>query len=58
MKTKQKLRNAARERRRFPAKRTEAGNAACRLLRLAFYCVKGEQFTRVSGRLLCQVAEA
>ena len=51
MKTRQKLRNAARERRRFPEKRTEAGNAAWRMLRLAFYCLKDEKFTRVSGRL-------
>lgn len=55
MKARQKLRNAARERRRFPEKRTETGDAAWRLLRLAFYCVGGGQFARVSGRLLYEV---
>lgn len=54
MKARQKLRNAARERRRFPEKRTETGDAAWRLLRLAFYCLKNEKFTRVSGRIFSE----
>lgn len=52
MKARQKLRNAARERRRFPERRTETGDAAWRLLRLAFYCVRSGQFAQVSGRLI------
>lgn len=52
MKARQMVRNAARERRRFPEKRTKAGDAGWQLLRLAFYGAKAGQFGRVTGRLV------
>ena len=52
MKAKQLVRNAARERRRFPEKRTKAGDAAWQLLRLAFYGARGGQFARATSRLI------
>ena len=51
MKYKQERRNEFRERRRFPEQRTEAADAAWRLLRLAFYSLKKEEFADVSDHL-------